>query len=90
MKTSTVNGAFGLSYEISSDGRTVWVNDYTGCRARFGPKGYELHGRVTSRGPGRPRPDFLWRAFKTQCRNEFGIELVEFDGHTPDGCQKEE
>ncbi len=38
MKTATVS----KTYEISTDGRTVWVNGPEGCVARFSKRGMEV------------------------------------------------
>lgn len=37
----TVKAVF--SFDISSDGKTVWVNGENGCLARFGQNGIDIH-----------------------------------------------
>ena len=33
-----------MSLEVTSDGKTVWINDSNGhCVARFGPRGIDIH-----------------------------------------------
>jgi hypothetical protein len=46
------------AYEVSTDGRIVWVNGILGCMARFGPNGFEVNSGqwvVGSKGTGRAR-----------------------------------
>lgn len=47
MRTSVINDIFGPFAEISTDGRTVWVNHVSGnAIGRFGPGGVDVHTKA--------------------------------------------
>jgi len=65
--------------EITSDGKTVWVNGKNGCLARFGPGGFEVEGRIswTSDGPN----EIGWRRFVYRVERECDITIPDI--HKP-------
>lgn len=81
------------NFEISSDGRTVWVNGEVGLLGRFGWAGIDIHKPLELQNlegeclfcthSETTKED--WEVFKTKMKECFGIEVP--DKHKPKRLQ---
>ncbi len=72
----------GLDYEVTTDERTVWVNDAGGTIGRFGPMGVDVHNKTCEVLAGRElcadcttTPD--WSRFVASMLATHGITIPE-------------
>lgn len=69
--------------DITSDGRTVWVNLPSGCIGRFGPDSAEVHAPQDEDGPnlgwfiGAPTTLADWRRFQAALQAHYDTEVVD-------------
>jgi len=77
--------------EITTDGKTVWVNGSGVCLGRFGPRGVDVHRRAEEQLAGlpqcldcRPVPD--WEAFVASMKEHHGVEVDSV--FEPEWCQR--
>lgn len=74
MKSRIHNG-----YEISTDGRTVWVNSATGmCVARFSLKGMDIHHDIQGQIEGKHCLDCGpadWETFCQKVQQHYGVVI---------------
>jgi len=75
--------------DVESDGRVVWINGATGCVARFGANGIDIHTRDTTaclhctHGPTTAED---WRIFQGKMLEHY--RLVIGDEHRPTRFQE--
>ncbi len=77
-------------FEVVSDGVTVWLNIASGCIARFGQKGIDIHRPLEQQciegeclfctHENTTAED--WPTFVAKCKEHFGIDVPE--EHMPD------
>ena len=72
------------SFEVTTDGRTVWVNGDLGCLARFNQDLVEVWGDPPTALSVEPRQRIswkdgysLWRDFCASVQDAFGIPLTD-------------
>lgn len=79
-----------VTYEIEDDGRTVWINDSTGCCvARFSNFGIDIHKDYEGQMSGKPCLDCKpgpmkledWKYFQEKMKDYYGI--IVSDKHQP-------
>lgn len=72
-------------YELSHDGKTVWVNGPDGCcLARFSKKGIDIHRTAMEQERGQcldckagPLEASDWELFRTKMVQYYGIEIPQ-------------
>ena len=73
-----------MEHEITSDGRTVWVNGPFNCLGRFGPFGIDIHRSFEEQKTtgneclhcthgGTTRAD--WDTFVVKMKEHYGVEV---------------
>jgi len=73
-----------MEVEVSSDGRTVWVNGLTALIGRFSKMGIDVHVDGTCAGDGcvpGPCTKEHWETFKTQMLAVHNVVVT--DDHMP-------
>jgi hypothetical protein len=83
LKRAVITDTFGL-HEVSSDGRTIWVNGPEGCLARFCPVSQEFMSPPDFSAFKHPNDNPTaehWQRFVDKVRSAFDLAID--DKHRP-------